>query len=254
MPNWTIAAFTHRGRLRPHNEDTVGIGNRILTGDMDSPLVITAHSGCPLLMIADGMGGHAQGAMASRAVLDYLVAAADRLSDPASCAEVIEQANQQLFKIMSEHEEAIGMGTTLVGAALTPDRVVTFNVGDSRCYVFSGGQLVQLSNDDVPTGADDRLGPRRSHALTQAIGGTSFPVPVEPHVSVDPPLAPGETLLLCSDGLTDMVVNQVIGDSLRDTKTPLQSVRKLVAKAFAAGARDNISLIVARRSDARSAP
>lgn len=252
MPTWTIAAFTHRGRVRPHNEDTVGIGNRILTGDMDSPLVITAQTGSALLMIADGMGGHAQGAMASRAVLDYLVAAGDRLSDPASCAEVIEEAHQQLFKIMSEHEEAIGMGATLVGAALTPHRMVTFNVGDSRCYVFSGGQLVQLSSDDVPAGAGDRFGPRRSHALTQAMGGTSFLVEVEPHVSVDPPLAPGETLLLCSDGLTDMVLNQVIDDSLRNTKTPLQSARKLVAKAFAAGARDNISLIVARRSDARN--
>lgn len=254
MPTWTIAAFTHRGRVRPHNEDTVGIGNRILTGDMDSPLVITPQTGCPLLMIADGMGGHAQGAMASRAVLDYVVTAADRLSDPASCSEVIEEANQQLFKIMSEHEEAIGMGTTLVGAALTPDRMVTFNVGDSRCYVFSGGQLVQLSRDDVPEGENHPFVPRRSHALTQALGGASLPMPIEPHVTVDPPLLPGETLLLCSDGLTDMVTNQFIGDGLRDTKTPLQSARKLVAKAFAAGARDNISLIVARRSDARSVP
>jgi len=249
MPTWTIAAFTHRGRVRPHNEDTVGIGNRILTGDMDSPLVITAQTGCALLMIADGMGGHAQGAMASRAVLDYLVGAADRLSDPTSCAEVIAEANQQLFKIMSEHEEAIGMGTTLVGAALTPDRMVTFNVGDSRCYVFSGGQLVQLSSDDVPADAGDRFGPRRSHALTQALGGTSFLIPLEPHFSVDPPLTPGETLLLCSDGLTDMVANDVISSTLRKSNDPLQITRKLAAKAFSGGARDNISLLVARFGD-----
>lgn len=250
MPTWTIAAFTHRGRVRPHNEDTVGIGNRVLTGDMDSPLVITAQTGCALLMIADGMGGHVQGAMASRAVLDYLVAAGDRLSDPASCAQAIGDANQHLFKIMSEHEEALGMGSTIVGAVLTAERLVAFNVGDSSCHLLSAGQLVQLSHDDVPQWESGYFGSRRSHALTQAMGGTSLPVPVEPHVSVDPSLAPGETLLLCSDGLTDMVDNQVIGESLRDTKTPLQSVRKLVAKAFAAGARDNISLIVARRSDA----
>ncbi|WP_316186477.1 PP2C family protein-serine/threonine phosphatase [Bradyrhizobium sp. SZCCHNRI2014] len=253
MSGLTIAAFTHRGRVRQDNEDAVGIGNRIFTGDMNSPVVITTPDGCCLL-IADGMGGHAHGAMASRAVLDYLVAAADRLSEPASCAEVIKEANQQLFKLMSEHEEAIGMGTTLVGAALTAERMVTFNVGDSRCYLFSRGQLVQLSSDDVPEGGNDPFGPRRSHALTQAMGGTSFLVEVGPHISVDPPLAPGETLLLCSDGLTDMVLNQVIDDSLRNTKTPLQSARKLVAKAFAAGARDNISLIVARRSDARNVP
>lgn len=249
MPTWTIAAFTHRGRVRPHNEDSVGIGNRILTGDMNSPLVITAQTDSALLMIADGMGGHAQGAMASRAVLDYLLAAVDRLSDPASCAEVIEEANQQLFKIMSKHEEAIGMGTTLVGAALTPDRMVTFNVGDSRCYVFSGGQLVQLSSDDVPAGAGDRFGARQSHALTQALGGSSFPIAVQAHISVDPPLAPGETLLLCSDGLTDMLTNEVISSILKTANNPLQVTRKLAAKAFSGGAPDNISLLVARCSD-----
>lgn len=251
MPTWTIAAFTHRGRVRPHNEDTVGIGNRILTDDMDAPLVITTQTGCALLMIADGMGGHAHGAMASRAVLDYLVAAADRLSDPASCAEVIEEANQQLFKIMSEREEAIGMGTTLVGAVLTAGQLLTFNIGDSRCYLFSAGQLVQLSRDDVPEDESSHIGHRRSHALTQALGGSSFPITVEPHISVDPPLAPGETLLLCSDGLTDMMANQTINDALRTAKDPLQAVRRLAAKAFSVGGKDNVSLVVARRLEPR---
>jgi serine/threonine protein phosphatase PrpC len=82
MPGWTIAAFTHRGRVRPDNENAIAIGYRILTGDMDAPVVVTAPNDCCLLMIADGMGGHAHGAMASRAVLDHLVAATDRLSDP----------------------------------------------------------------------------------------------------------------------------------------------------------------------------
>jgi PPM family protein phosphatase len=66
---------------------------------------------------------------------------------------VIEEANQHLFKLMHEHEEVLGMGTTLLGTLLTADQVVTFNVGDSRCYLFSAGQLVQLSYDDVPAGA-----------------------------------------------------------------------------------------------------
>jgi PPM family protein phosphatase len=208
---------------------------------------MTAPNGCCLLMIADGMGGHAHGAMASRAVLDYLVAATDRLSNSASCAEVVVEANQQLFELMHEHPEALGMGTTLVGAFLTADQLVTFNVGDSRCYLFSAGRLVQLSYDDVPEGESNRFGPRRSHALTQALGGSSFPIGVEAHISVDPPLAPGETLLLCSDGLTDMIANQTVSDALRTAKNPLQAARKLAAKAFSAGGRDNVSLIVARQ-------
>lgn len=247
---WSIAAFTHRGRVRPGNEDATAVDNHILTGDMDAPLVMTAPNDCCLLMIADGMGGHAHGAMASRAVLDYLVAAVDRLSNPASCAEVIEKANRHLYELMQQHEEARGMGSTLVGAILTADQMVTFNVGDSRCYLFSGGQLVQLSHDDVPEGENGHFGPRRSHALTQALGGSSFPLAVEPHTSIDAPLAPGETLLLCSDGLTDMVSRQTISDTLRTAKGPLQIAKRLAAKAFSAGARDNVSLLIARCLDA----
>jgi protein phosphatase len=196
-------------------------------------------------MIADGMGGHAHGAMASRAVLDYLVAAIDRLADPASCAEVIEDANQHLFDLMHEHEERLGMGSTIVGAVLKADQLVTFNVGDSRTYLFSSGQLIQLSRDDVPEEDKYRVGHRRSHALTQALGGSSLPVAIEPHVTVEAPLASGETLLLCSDGLTDMVDHHAIESILRGARTPLMSVRRLVAEAFRAGGRDNISLITA---------
>ncbi|PAY09312.1 hypothetical protein CK489_08180 [Bradyrhizobium sp. UFLA03-84] len=249
MPTWTIAAFTHRGRVRPHNEDTVGIGNRILTGDMDSPLVITAQTGCALLMIADGMGGHAQGAMASRAVLDYLVAAADRLSDPAYCAEVIEEANQHLFGLMHEHEEALGMGSTIVGAVLGADQLVTFNVGDSRCYLFSSGQLLQLSQDDVPGAKRNQFGAHRSHALTQALGGSPLPAMIDPHVSADAPLATGEALLLCSDGLTDMVPDYVIRDILSRATSPTMAIRYLVPRVLRAGGRDNISLVIARLAE-----
>lgn len=247
---WSIAAFTHRGRVRPENQDTVVIGTHILTGNMDAPIALTTPNDCCLLMIADGMGGHAHGAMASHAVLDYLVAAIDRLSNPDSCVEIIEEANQQLFELMREHREALGMGTTLVGAVLATDRLMTFNVGDSRCYLFSAGQLVQLSRDDVPEGKSDQFGRRRSHVLTQALGGSFLPIAIEPHITVDAPLAAGESLLLCSDGLTDMVSGHVITEALRMGKDPDQSVRKLAAKAFSSGAEDNVSLIVARRFDA----
>jgi serine/threonine protein phosphatase PrpC len=72
-----------------------------------------------------------------------------------------------------------------------------------------------------------------------------------PHITIDAPLAPGETVLLCSDGLTDMVADQIISDTLR-TKSPLRSARKLAAEAFSAGARDNISLIVVRWTDVQN--
>ena len=254
MPNWTISAFTHRGRMRATNEDALAVHARVLTGDLTEPLLISHEADHCVLMIADGKGGHAQGAMASRAVLDYLVAAIDRLADPATCAGVVEEANQHLLELMHEHQEALGMGSTIVGAVLRADRLVTFNVGDSRCFLFSAGQLVQLSHDDVPEGENNQFGSRRSHALTQALGGTSLPVAIEPHISIDSPLTCGETLLLCSDGLTDMVDDQTIGRVLRSARTSLQSVRKLAARAFGAGARDNVSLIIACRSESSGSP
>lgn len=247
MPSWTIAAFTHRGRVRPANEDAIAAHTHILTGNMDEPLLISTPDDSCVLMIADGMGGHAHGAMASRAVLDYLVAAIDRLADPATCAEVVEEANQYLFALMHEHQDALGMGSTIVGAVLKADQLVTFNAGDSRCYLFSAGQLIQLSRDDVPEQENNRFGPRRSHALTQALGGSSLPVGIEPHIFLDSPLAIGETLLLCSDGLSDMVPDNIIRDILSKTASPSTALRHLAARAFQAGGRDNISLVVAAR-------
>ncbi|MGY3487952.1 serine/threonine protein phosphatase PrpC [Bradyrhizobium sp. USDA 4011] len=246
MSSWTISAFTHRGRVRQNNEDAVAIDNRVLTGEMDVPIVMTSRNDYCLLMIADGMGGHAHGAVASRAVLDHLVAAIDRLSKPASCAEAVEEANRHLYKLMRDDQETLGMGSTLVGAVLGGGQLLTFNVGDSRCYLLSRGQLVQLSHDDIVESESRYIRPRRSHVLTQALGGSSFPVGIEPHISVDPPLGAGETLLLCSDGLTDMVTRDVIGSILRTADDPLRVTRQLAAKAFGGGARDNLSLLAPR--------
>ena len=243
---WTIAAFTHRGRVRSANEDAISIGTRVLTGYLNTPVIMTAPGNGCLLMVADGMGGHAEGARASQAVLDYLVAAADRISNLATCAEAIEGANQHLYMLMEQQEATLGMGTTLVGAFLTPTALLTFNVGDSRCYLFSTGRLIQLSHDDVADEGIDHSGHRRSHTITQALGGSSFPIAVEPHINVDAPLGVEEVLLLCSDGLTDMVDDNEIGHALSVANDPIRAVRDLVAKVFAVGARDNISVIVAR--------
>lgn len=253
MTGWTVAAFTHRGRVRLTNEDAISIGPRVLTGDMNTPVSMTAPGDGCLLMVADGMGGHAEGAMASRAVLDYLVAAADRLSNPESCAEAIEEANQHLYTLMEQQQAALGMGTTLVGAFLTPTALLTFNVGDSRCYLFSAGGLTQLSHDDVADEGSSRSGHRRSHAITQALGGSSFLVAIEPHINVDAPLGAEETLLLCSDGLTDMMDDDEIRRVLNAANEPIRLIRDLVGKAFSAGAQDNVSVIVARSLIARDA-
>jgi serine/threonine protein phosphatase PrpC len=113
---------------------------------------------------------------------------------------------------------------------------------------LSAGRLIQLSHDDVADEGNNRSGHRRSHAITQALGGSSFPIAVEPHINIDAPLAPQEALLLCTDGLSDMVKDDGIAHALSATNDPIRAVRDLAGKAFAAGARDNVSLIVVRHS------
>ena len=125
------------------------------------------------------------------------------------------------------------------------------NVGDSRSYLFSTGRLIQLSHDDVADEGISRSGHRRSHAITQAFGGSSFPVTIEPHINVDAPLGADESLLLCSDGLTDMVDDYGISHALGAANDPIRAVRDLAGKAFAGGARDNVSVIVAKSSITR---
>lgn len=89
----------------------------------------------------------------------------------------------------------------------------------------------------------------RSHTVTQALGGFSLPVAVDPHVSVDAPLGAKDTLLLCSDGLTDMVDDNEIAHVLNTANDPIRAVRDLASKAFSAGARDSVSVLVARQID-----
>ena len=117
--------------------------------------------------------------------------------------------------------------------------------------------VIQLSHDDVAEDRNNPYGPRQSHVRIQALGSSPSPVAIEPHVSVNSPLAPGETLLLCSDGVSDMVPIRPSAATLRPATDLLQAARRLAARAFSGGARDNVSLSVARLSagsDERRSP
>jgi serine/threonine protein phosphatase PrpC len=147
-------------------------------------------------------------------------------------ATVILSADTALYLAMEQDRRLEGMGTTIAGIVVRGEEILAFNVGDSRIYHLSSDALTQLSVDDV-------VGRNR---LTQCLGGSQAQVELSPHV-VRFPFRAADTLLLCSDGLTDMLSNQVISALLHSS----DPAAALVTAALDAGGHDNVSVIVARR-------
>jgi PPM family protein phosphatase len=237
--------LTHPGAVRERNEDTAAVGAWIESGAMTAPEVIEQAAQGPLLaLVADGMGGHAAGDLASRTAAEYLVSQRGRVHDEAALAQLLHEAHGELFALMAERPAVRGMGTTVAGVALTGGRAIVFNVGDSRVYALGAGRLEQLSTDDTPgpKRADGRTAVHRSNLITQTLGGFA-PEPMEPHL-LPQPLAPGAGWLICSDGLSDLVEEDEMAALIGDDD--VASVSALFEAAMARGGRDNVSIVLLR--------
>jgi serine/threonine protein phosphatase PrpC len=229
-----ITAFTHRGRVRAQNEDTIVVGDWISPPDMPEPRIFRTLLSQPLVCaVADGMGGHRAGEVASRQAAEQLSAAGGDLASAQDVAQTLDRVNEALCEAMAEEPAYAGMGTTVVGLVLGA-RIVRFNIGDSRLYRFDAGQLLQLSIDDTPPGP-------RSGLITQTLGGVLPPAPVRPHVGEEPLPLP-RRFLLCSDGLTDMLDDDDIADCL--ALGDADAVAQLFDLTMRAGGADNVSIVV----------
>jgi protein phosphatase len=210
----------------------------------------------PVFAVADGMGGHAAGEVASLTAVDALRAAFEHgpVASPQALAEAARAANRAVWDTAQTDAELYGMGTTLTALALVPDgagaeTVAVVNVGDSRTYRFSDGDLEQVTLDHsyvaelVAEGrideAEAEVHPQR-HVLTRALG-------VAPDVDVDllviPPV-PGDRYVLCSDGLSREVTDAQVAALLRRLSDPGDAARELVATAKLHGGSDNITVVV----------
>lgn len=236
-----FAAATTRGGRRLRNEDAIAAAGTLFTGEVTNP----AHGTCipgqrAAFVVSDGVGGEAHGARASREVASEFLGDTSPLAGPRQCADAVRQANLRLHEIMLRQPETLGMAATIAGASVLDGAVCWFNVGDSRVYCQSGGRLEQLSVDDV-AGASGHA--RSSHALLRSLGGPGAIRPVQPHVG-QCSLAEGDRLLLCSDGLWDMVPDTEIAGILGSRACAVAAVRTLLEAALAAGGRDNISIVL----------
>lgn len=232
-----VCAFTHRGRVRAKNEDTIVIGAWISPAEMDLPYVVQHPLTAPLVCaVADGMGGHRAGDVASRHAAFRLAQAGAYLVTASRVREMLAQVNAELCELAAKDVMLADMGTTVAGLVLARP-LVRFNVGDSRLYRFGEGGLSQLSIDDTPPGP-------RSGIITQSLGGGEPGWTLRPHVCEEALDVPSR-FLLCSDGLTDMLEDEDIADCLA-LPDDRDAVLQLFDLAMDAGGTDNVSIALVR--------
>ena len=239
-----VTAFTHRGKVRGHNEDAIAVGPWQAAAWMETPWQSVHLLEPPVLcLVADGMGGHAAGEHASALAARCLAERALRVTCDDEVASMLREVNREVFAAAEERSDLRGMGTTAAGCIFGPDAVRWFNVGDSRIYRFRDGFARQLSIDDVS--ASGREDATQSHVITQALGGAPTLGEITPHVGCDP-LVCGWCYLLCSDGLTDHVDTAGMEEILAGRHSDRVMVETLFQRAMGAGGGDNVSIVLVR--------
>jgi protein phosphatase len=247
-------ARTDPGPVREHNEDS---------------FVVDLETG--LFLVADGMGGHASGevasAIAADAVQEVLLGAInpdetrlDRnmgMDDEEEIRERLRysmnQASVRIRKAALDNPAHAGMGTTLVVLLIEDEEAHIGHVGDSRLYLFRDDRLLRLTRDHTVVQQEidaGRLTPElarivpHKNILTQSVG---YHGPVEPDTSTRP-VEPGDVFILCSDGLTDPLDDEQLADICRDTRTE-DLAEVLVQSALEAGTEDNVTVVVVAASE-----
>jgi serine/threonine protein phosphatase PrpC len=241
-----VTVLTARGAVRGHNEDSVTVGALSSAGNETAePLTLVHTLTSPIVVaVADGLGGHNGGEVASGHAARRLGELTGAAAGPEAVEDLLRAIDAEITARGTADRELTGMGTTVAGLVLSADGAIGFNVGDSKVFKVDGGYLGQLSVDDSP-GPDRADGEQVvTGIVTQTLGGGR---PVKPHIRVDEGGRSGRWLL-CSDGLTDRVKIGAIESVLADCGDDLEAARRLYAQAMAAGGEDNISLVLVRRT------
>ena len=240
-----VAALSHPGQVRELNEDSYGI-----VEEQSIPAEAVAHKG-RLYAIADGMGGHAAGEVASQQAIVSLFEhyyADLELAPAESLREAVARANEAIFAHSSG--DKAGMGTTLVAGVVKDSRLWVLNVGDSRAYLVREGEISQITHDHSWVGDQVEAGiltEEQAHqhiyrnVITRSLGNMA-------RIEADlfqRDLAAGDVLVLCSDGLTNLVTDDEISETV--SEGPLtDAVQHLVHLANARGGSDNVTVVAVR--------
>lgn len=227
----SFGSRTNIGYVRDHNEDS---------------LIIIP----PLFAVADGMGGHEAGEIASEITVNTLAELAPSHLDAEGLTAAVEAANYNVMKAPRQGIGRDGMGTTLTAAMLEGERLLIAQVGDSRAYLLHKGHLQQITRDHSLmadlieagqiTPEEARVHPNRS-VITRAIGSDIHMRPDIYELNVDA----GDRILLCSDGLSSMISNNAIESIMRRQSDAQHCADELVTAALENGGADNVTVVVA---------
>lgn len=249
-----IFGRTDTGRTRPNNEDSFAI--------VPQPPRWWQAGANVILMVADGMGGHNAGEVASRASIEsmlHLFGQQNTFKKRGARPEEIRHllihnlraTNDQIMRMAREDQALSGMGCTFIVGFVNRGDLFTCHVGDVRAYLLTRQGLRQLTNDhtylaelartDETSRASSPPRPKLTrHVVSRAIG---FPFPEDPECTTTP-LAKGDRILLCSDGLWSMLPDPQLALILRESATPEEACDRMIAEANQAGGKDNITAVV----------
>jgi PPM family protein phosphatase len=276
----TVKAFgvTDKGKVRTNNEDQFLIAEltkamRVWQTSLPEPKLQVGEERAHLFLVADGMGGHRAGerasALAVAAIEEFTLNSfkwffgsdateIEAMKVLAQFQSAVTQADARILEEAADQPELSGMGTTVTMAFHLGAQLCVVHVGDSRAYLYRENELHQLTEDHTLMADMVRSGALRSdevsehrlrHTITNVVGGPELGVKVEARAIE---LHVGDRLLLCSDGLTEIVTNEAIAATLDAEPAPEAAVRKLLAQAMDGAASDNITLLVVRFDPADS--
>jgi protein phosphatase len=276
----TLHAFgmTDKGRVRPANEDhfliaTLAKALQVQQSSLPQARTQLSDERGHLFVVADGMGGHRGGEQASALALNTLedfvlnafkwffqLKGPEERSVLTDFQSALQQTDARLFEEARRQPDLWGMGTTLTMAYSLGRDLFLVHVGDSRCYLFRQGQLHQVTNDHtyvqelLDRGClrpEEACRHKMRHVITNVVGGTEPGVRPEIHKL---PLQAGDVVLLCSDGLTEMVPDADIASVLGTGAAPQAACEQLIAAANERGGQDNVTAIVVRYSGRDEGP
>ena len=247
MIRMNIQALCEKGLVRDNNEDMVSVGGILLRDEQLSIPIELDEESIFHLLVSDGMGGHEHGERASEMLLQHLCDCfQQKIFTPENFEEQMRnqvlQLSDRLNSIAFEENQQMPMGCTLTGLVWFGGKVYLLNAGDSRTYRFRSPYLRQLTCDQTERGMTGN--PNDSKLLLNCIGGGSFG-----HLIVEDitdKLDIGDTILVCSDGLTDMVDDATIEQIMAESSDLAHDLFDLACEN---GGYDNISIIVATFKD-----